>query len=198
MTKYDEDYLNGLIKKAKKSWEGVDVDSYMNNLRDDSFDKEVAEKLSKEVTSYIIEQIKSNMNTVIIKCRDLMIGDLVTNEHGLPAQIISVGNACAYTIFGGDGDDEDDEGDPWVFDDYVYRPVPIPLTPEILEKNEWKETEYWHEYKDGNTIIQYSLSNIWGIINGVEIEHFKCEYVHQLQHLFRLCGLNELADNFKV
>ena len=29
--KYDEDYLNGLIAKAKKSWEGVDVDSFMNN-----------------------------------------------------------------------------------------------------------------------------------------------------------------------
>ena len=43
--KYDEDYLNGLIKKAKKSWEGVDVESYMNNLRDDSFDKEVAKKI---------------------------------------------------------------------------------------------------------------------------------------------------------
>ena len=46
--KYDEDYLNGLIAKAKKSWEGVDVVSYMNNLRDDSFDKEVAEELSKK------------------------------------------------------------------------------------------------------------------------------------------------------
>ena len=34
MTKYDEDYLNGLIKKAKKSWEGVDVDSFMSDLRD--------------------------------------------------------------------------------------------------------------------------------------------------------------------
>lgn len=31
---YDEDYLNGLIKKAKKSWEGVDVDSFMSDLRD--------------------------------------------------------------------------------------------------------------------------------------------------------------------
>ena len=75
---------------------------------------------------------------------------------------------------------------------------PIPLTPEILEKNGWKETEYWHEYKDGNTIIQCSLHKIWGIINEIEIEHFKCEYVHQLQHLLRLCGLDELADNFKV
>ena len=40
---YVEDYLNGLIKKAKKSWEGVDVDSYMSELRDDT-DKEDAEK----------------------------------------------------------------------------------------------------------------------------------------------------------
>lgn len=189
---YDEDYLNGLIKKAKKSWEGVDVDSYMNNLRDDSFDKEVAEKLSKEVTSYIIEQIKSNMNTVTIKCRDLMVGDWAANEQGLLAQIINACDVCAYAIF------KNNEDSPWVFDDYVYHPVPIPLTSEILEKNGWKETECWHEYKDGNTIIQYSLSNIWGIINGVEIEHFKCEYVHQLQHLLRLCGLDELADNFKV
>ena len=33
--KYDEDYLNDLIKKAKKSWEGVDVDSFMSDLRDE-------------------------------------------------------------------------------------------------------------------------------------------------------------------
>lgn len=33
--KYDEDYLNGLIDKAKKSWEGVDVDSFMSDLRDE-------------------------------------------------------------------------------------------------------------------------------------------------------------------
>ena len=155
-------------------------------------DKEVAEKLYKEVTSNIIEQIKSNIDTITIKCRDLMVGDLVNNEYGLPAQIINVCNVCAYAIF------KNNEDSPWVFDNYVYHPVPIPLTSEILEKNGWKETEYWHEYKDGNTIIQYSLSNIWGIINEIEIEHFKCEYVHQLQHLLRLCGLDELADNFKV
>ena len=40
--KYDEDYLNGLIAKAKKSWEDVDVDSFMSDLRDDLSDKEVA------------------------------------------------------------------------------------------------------------------------------------------------------------
>ena len=47
----NEDYLNNLIDKAKKSWEGVDVDSYMKNLRDDSPNKEDAEELQKAVES---------------------------------------------------------------------------------------------------------------------------------------------------
>ena len=47
--KYDEDYLNNLIAKAEKSWEGVDVDNYMKNLRDDSPNKEDAEELQKAV-----------------------------------------------------------------------------------------------------------------------------------------------------
>ena len=50
--KYDEDYLNGLIAKAKKSWEGVDVDSFMSDLRDDLSDKEVAEKEQKAIEDF--------------------------------------------------------------------------------------------------------------------------------------------------
>ena len=50
--KYNEDYLNGLIAKAKKSWEGVDVDSFMSDLRDDLTDKEVAEKEQKSVEDF--------------------------------------------------------------------------------------------------------------------------------------------------
>ena len=75
---------------------------------------------------------------------------------------------------------------------------PIPLTPEILEKNGWKEAQYWHEYQDGKNTIQCCLPDMRGKINGIEIEHFKCEYVHQYQHLLRLCGLDELANNFKI
>ena len=44
---YDKTYLDGLIAKAKKSWEGVDVESYMSDLRDDLSDKEDAEKEQK-------------------------------------------------------------------------------------------------------------------------------------------------------
>ena len=75
---------------------------------------------------------------------------------------------------------------------------PIRLTPEILKKNGWKDAEFWCEYQDGNNTIQSCPPDMRGRINGIEIEHFKCEYVHQYQHLLRLCGLNELADNFKV
>ena len=49
---YDKTYLDGLIAKAKKSWEGVDVDNYMKNLRDDSPDKEDAEELQKAVEDF--------------------------------------------------------------------------------------------------------------------------------------------------
>ena len=41
----DEDYLNGLIKKAKKSWEGVDVDSFMSDLRDEEEQKATEEQI---------------------------------------------------------------------------------------------------------------------------------------------------------
>ena len=43
----NEDYLNNLIAKAKKSWEGVDADSYMKNLREEPLEKEEAEELQK-------------------------------------------------------------------------------------------------------------------------------------------------------
>ena len=38
-------YLNKLIAKAKKSWEGVDVDSYMSELRDEEEHKAKEEQI---------------------------------------------------------------------------------------------------------------------------------------------------------
>ena len=52
MTKYNEDYLNALIAKAKKSWEGVDVDSFMSELRDE----EDAEKEQKSMEEQICQR----------------------------------------------------------------------------------------------------------------------------------------------
>ena len=44
-------------------------------------------------------------------------------------QITNVGEDYAYATW------EGNEGDPWEFDDKDDQPKPIPLTPEILEKN---------------------------------------------------------------
>ena len=57
---YNEDYLNGLIKKAKKSWEGVDADCYMKNLREEPLEKEEAEELQKAIEN-LKKAIKNEM-----------------------------------------------------------------------------------------------------------------------------------------
>ena len=183
--KNNEDYLNGLITKAKKSWEGVDVDSFMSELRD--------------------------MDAVTVKCRDLMVGDWVTNEHGLPAQIINVDNLCAFTIF---GSDEDDEGEPWVFDDKDCQPSPIEITTELLKANGWNSHIYYLPYNfsshyetievNGN-YLEWEMGgiSIWfnynkdnkGVYSDILVP---CNYVHQLQQVLRLAGMTELANNFKV
>ena len=132
------------------------------------------------------------METVKIRCKTLCVGDWVANRNGSPMQIVAVDEDNAYAC-------EGNEERPWIFgDDEGYEPEPIELTPEILEKNGWKEAEYWHEYQDGENIIQCCLPDMRGRSNGIEIENFKCEYVHQYQRLLRFCGLNELADNFKI
>lgn len=79
-------------------------------------------------------------------------------------------------------------------EEYADELNPIPLTPEILEKNGFVKhdkihpyyLDYYHE-RDGFTIFN---SSAWHghILNSV----------HELQHALRLCGLNDLADNFKV
>ena len=202
----NEDYLDGLIAKAKKSWEGVDVDSFMSNLRDDLIDKEVAEKLSKEVTSHIIEQIKYNMDAVTIKCRDLMVGDWITNRNGFPMQITNVGEDYAYATF------EGNKGEPWEFDDKDDQPQPIEITEDILKENNWKvqgytllpNEHYYVKDEGGNYLLlsQGTLSTQLAcgeandrVFSSVTVP---CKYVHQLQQVLRLAGLTDLANNFKV
>ena len=125
-----------------------------------------------------------------MKCKELMINDWVSDKYGYLMQITVIGDG--YVSF------EDDEGNLCQLDDKCNQPEPIPLTYEILKKNGWKDAEFWCEYQEGNNFIQACLPDMRGRINGIEIEHFKCECVHQYQHLLRLCGLDELADNFKI
>lgn len=103
----------------------------------------------------------------------------------------------------------------WTANDYSrdIQVKPITLTAEILEKNGFEMFKYdgWvHYYRIfGNSVIPFVLhSMIGGEMLSEEVDIFSTStntncgidvnYVHELQHALRLCGLNELADNFKV
>lgn len=88
---------------------------------------------------------------------------------------------------------------------------PIPITEEILKANGFKKLDL----TIGNYALKleekekYDIHTIlWGgVFNGrmefkvigeyIHIDK-KIRYVHELQHALRLCGLNDLADCFKV
>lgn len=81
----------------------------------------------------------------------------------------------------------------------------ILITPEILEKNGWKDRENLMELRvDEGTRFLWS-KGYCAFINKIGCYICDFKYVHTLQHLLRRYGLsyglnelNELADNFKV
>lgn len=171
MSTSNKDYLDELIAKAKKSWEDVDVDSYMKNLRD--------------------------MKTETIRCRDLMVGDWITDEHGFPMQINTIGEDYAYATF------EGLEGDPWEFDDKDDQPQPIPITPEILEKNGFikvNSQRYDYGYPDTDCYVKVNPKKNMIHVNGRNANSnlYSHSFVHELQRALRCCGLWYMADNFKI
>lgn len=79
---------------------------------------------------------------------------------------------------------------------------PIPLTAEILEKNEFEYDHYYHNWIYNEFTINYGhlideddgdYLFIWVADTSV-----KLTYVHELQQALRLCRLNDLANNLKV
>ena len=85
----------------------------------------------------------------------------------------------------------------------------ILITPEILEKNGWKDRENLMELRV-NEDTCFLWSKGYGVFTGAFINQTDCyicdfKYVHTLQHLLRSYGLsyglnelNELADNFQI
>ena len=78
----------------------------------------------------------------------------------------------------------------------------ILITPEILEKNGWKDRENLMELRV-NEDICFLWSKGYGVFTGAftnQIGRYICnfKYVRTLQHLLHRYGLNELADNFKI
>lgn len=140
-----------------------------------------------------------------MKATELMIGDWVINPvHNDCSKIESVYyDKELHCLVGTDGR----------FPQQYFNP--IPLTEEIFRLNgfEYDDSENCWKLieKDG----RYSVYSIYVNTNRVSIYNWRNEegerftdacnkvnvhykYVHQIQHALRLCGLNILADNFKV
>ena len=127
-----------------------------------------------------------------MKAADLMIGDWIrlTYKDKSKSQCFKVDTLLMQAFLGGVG--------AWCMDDKIIEP--IPLTKEILELNGFT----------GNNLFQLKVNSV-----NIEISLFGgypmyidyptwryClpmpKYVYQLQHYLRDCGLDELADNFRV
>ena len=71
---------------------------------------------------------------------------------------------------------------------------PIPLVPDILEKNGIKADDIpctFYGYNDYYFEITIEDDEICQSVNYAEYTIFKFEYVHQLQHALRLYGVNK-------
>ena len=141
-----------------------------------------------------------------MKCRDFMVGDWCCSGHRIPMQITNVGEGYAYATF------EDNEGDPWEFDDKNDQPQPIEITEDILKQNNWEVQGYTlnpseHYYvKDVGVnylILSQGTLSTWFACEEADEKMFSsvavpCKYVHQLQQVLRLAGMTDMANNFKV
>ena len=67
MATSNKDYLNELIAKAKKSWEGVDVDSYLSDIRYNLTEKEDTEKENAEKKQKALENLRKAIEKAMEK-----------------------------------------------------------------------------------------------------------------------------------
>ena len=151
-----------------------------------------------------------------MKANELMIGDYVTfadcqkDKYPSIVKIWQI-NEAGEAFVSIDGNEALDEID---IDDEI---VGIPITPEILEKNGFKNDFYedvsvadYHSIRvEGYSLRgkvdgwdDFLITSCNGNIDVITDFHgeFRGElqFVHELQRALRCCKLNELANNFKI
>lgn len=120
----------------------------------------------------------------MISVTDIMVGDWLQNSNGNVGKVIGIqpyNQAPSEIIM------SYNEGicfsDPKMLN-------PIPITPTILEKNGWftKDGAIW--FKKGPVRMGWYKKNC-EFIAGYHTMPFIVEFVHQLQHVIRLLGMEE-------
>lgn len=123
-----------------------------------------------------------------MKATDLMIGDFV-NVNDIPLRVGAI-RQDELGFF------DNDYKIYWCSDDEFDRIDPIPLTEEILAKNGWDFSKkkygiYCKEDKFHDAELSRDDNGFYWSINTDEYEILRVDYVHQLQHLLRLCGIDK-------
>jgi hypothetical protein len=126
---------------------------------------------------------------------ELMIGDWVSVEDLIRCRVDKIFQDYVVCL-----DKRDNE--------IIGNIMPIPITVEILEKNGFEQTgdSTFSISDDGMrfnvTWWSKTMFNVGFYRRGNNSPSEQCClnvcYVHELQHALRLCGMNELADNFKI
>lgn len=134
-----------------------------------------------------------------MKATDLMINDLVQVDGVVRISTIRTGAVYDY-----------------MNKEYAIGCVkPIPLTPEILEKNGFRKLDFSHYHIQDRTLV-LDADGKWGgplcwhwVVTemsenskgqNVVLDYYVAtiNYVHELQRALRCCGLDDLADNFQI
>ena len=119
-----------------------------------------------------------------MKANELMIGDWLKHYNGTPMQVTKITTehfACA----------EKRGMNCW---EYNNKYEPIPLTPEILDKNGLTNDPYGCHFKEDEYMtleISVEEEGVYWTINYNECSILKLKYVHELQHVLKLCGIDK-------
>lgn len=121
-----------------------------------------------------------------MKVEDIQIGDWVQNPLGAPYQVLAI----HFYKINGDGDGYygihlKNKGAEARLE--IYDLHPVPLTPEILEKNGMRNgyEAYYVSYSQNDTSWYFVYDSDSCSLN-VLISN-----VHELQHALRLCGIDK-------
>lgn len=128
---------------------------------------------------------------------ELIIGDWVTGKkwREKPFQIIRINDNGKFIY----GKTTDSIVGPFLVEELE----PIPLTLEILKINGFEQNvdnEDRYSFEDTTIIFKHDTEYMFSAsVNGSNGMLYLCaNYVHELQHALKICGLNDLVDNFKV
>ena len=117
-----------------------------------------------------------------MKANELMIGDWILCERK-PYRIVEIGGMVCI------------DAEMELFAALVDI-TPIPLTPEILEKNGWEVPEggLWFRHPKQPFLISMRVSGcyLYSSDEHDKRDFFCCiHYVHELQHALRICGIEK-------